>query len=59
MRAIARDCKTPMAVSKMRRLKHDVGRAAKAKEQHVRAHSTSAPVPFVPAKKAAVRRKIN
>jgi WD repeat and SOF domain-containing protein 1 len=59
VRAIARDRKTPKAVLKARRLKHEVTKAAKQKEARVRAHSKPGAVPFVSAKKAAVRKEID
>ena len=59
VRAIARDRKIPKAVLKARRLKHDMTKAQKGKEQRVRAHSKAGAVPFVSAKKAAVRKEID
>lgn len=59
IRAIARDRKTPKAVLKARRLKHEMTKAQKNKEARVRAHSKPGAVPYVAAKKAAVRKEID
>jgi WD repeat and SOF domain-containing protein 1 len=58
IRAIARDRKIPKAVLKARKLKHDVGIAAKQKITRVRAHSKPGAVPYVSAKKTAVRKAV-
>jgi WD repeat and SOF domain-containing protein 1 len=58
IRAIARDRKTPKAVLKARRLKHDVTKSTRTKEQRVRAHSKAGAVPFTSKKKAVVRKEI-
>jgi len=58
IRAIARDRKIPKAVLKARRLKHEMNKAQKLKEARVRQHSKPGAVPFVAAKKAAVRKEI-
>jgi WD repeat and SOF domain-containing protein 1 len=59
VRAIARDRKIPKSVLKARRLKHDMTKATKGKEQRVRAHAKAGAVPFVAAKKAVVRKEID
>jgi WD repeat and SOF domain-containing protein 1 len=58
IRSMIRDKKLPKVVVKARKLQNDIMKAQKEKENRNRKHSKQGSVPYVAAKKAAVRKTI-